>query len=337
MATAPQLKAKNRHGFTLIELLIAISLIVIVTGIVYTSLFAVVESTENARIASEELQLRQFLVRNFRINLAQAYGDWRPGASLRRPISQQLNTSQPNAPVEDDLIETRFWLEGIDDSGANGPADTISFATTAPMSGGAALPGLIKQVRYEIVDASEAEEGSVALAYGVSQLMLQCTETPIFEVVDLEGEDDIGGFLDQDDLLGDVDYEVPGWSVPISTMDIQYYDGEDWLDEWDSIAEGRLPWSIRISINFARPEGEDDYAGFDSTEDPDLSLIVPIPAGLGLTEPPIEPIHRFDEVSNFPNSSGGGTPGANNIRTGTAADLRNATGTSRSTNRTRQR
>jgi hypothetical protein len=76
-------------------------------------------------------------------------------------------------------------------------------------------------------------------------------------------------------------------------MDIQYFDGEDWIDEWDSVAEGRLPWAVHFRLNFARPEGEEEV-GFDAIDDPDMSLIVALPGGAGLTEPPVEPVYRAE-------------------------------------------
>ncbi|MDP7639267.1 MAG: hypothetical protein QGG73_06065, partial [Candidatus Hydrogenedentes bacterium] len=123
------------------------------------------------------------------------------------------------------------------------------------------------------------------------RLTLEMTETPTMEAPgemdEMIGPRDIGK-RDAEDLVDDVGFEAPGWSVPIRTLDMQYFDGEEWIDEWDSFAEGRLPWSIHFRINFARPEEEIESLrneGIDFEKDPDFQLIVTVPAGMGITEP----------------------------------------------------
>jgi len=82
-----------------------------------------------------------------------------------------------------------------------------------------------------------------------------------------------------------IEYESPAWTVPIQSVDITYFDGEEWIDTWDSLAIGHLPWSIRVRLNFARTDEEleaDRKEGIDIEEDPDFDLIVPIPLGSGV-------------------------------------------------------
>lgn len=287
-------------GFTLIELLVAITLMVIVTGIVYSSFFAVVTATDTARVAAEQLRLRQFLTRSFSQNLSQTYGDWRPGAIMRElpgNVETAVRNMDGNVDVEGDETLARYWLEGIDDQGAYGPADSITFATTAPLIGGTALPGVLKQVTYEVVRGTNEEGDFLELDDDVRSVTLQATETPIFEAADFEEGDDAGDFDAKGDLLGDVTYESPGWSVPVRTMDIQYFDGEDWVDDWDSVEMGRLPWSVHIRINFARPPSQlraEASQGFNDEDDPDYEFVISLPGGVGLTEPPLQMVHGID-------------------------------------------
>lgn len=287
-------------GFTLIELLVAISLLVIVTGIVYSSFFSVVTATETARVAAEQLRLRQFLTRSFSQNLSQTFGDWRPGAIMRElpgDVDPAVRNQDGNVEMEGDETLARYWLEGIDDQGAYGPADSITFATTAPLIGGTALPGVLKQVTYEVVRKTNEDGDFMDLDKDVRSVTLEATETPIFEAADFEEGDDAGDFEAKDDLLGDVTYESPGWSVPVRTMDIRYFDGEDWVDDWDSVEMGRLPWSIHIRINFARPPAQvkaEASQSLNYEDDPDYELVISLPGGAGLTEPPLQVVHGID-------------------------------------------
>ena len=73
-------------------------------------------------------------------------------------------------------------------------------------------------------------------------------------------------------------------TVPVRTVDFTYYDGTDWVDEWDSQTMGRLPWCVRVRINFARTDEEilaEKDQNLDIVENPDFEIVVPIPLALG--------------------------------------------------------
>jgi len=286
----------HNTGFTLIALMIAIALLSIVSTIVYASFFQVMVSTEDARVAAAELRLRQFLAQSFSSNLAQAYGDWRPGAAMRDPLLDPDDLNNPEAMIEDELLDVRYVFQGTNDTGPNGPSDVLTFTSSAPLLGNTGLPGFLKQVTYEVTRLSHDDED---LRFEEStdeeslRMTLEMTETMI-----MYGPDDLGAdgfFRDFDtsrieDASNDAGYDAPGWTVPIRTFDIEYFDGEEWVEEWDSLAMGRLPWSVRIRANFARPEYELDAEreeGIDPIENPDFELVVAIPSGMGtLQEPP---------------------------------------------------
>ena len=254
------------RGFTIIEVLIATIILTVVVGIVYASYSSVVNSISGSRVVAEELRLRQYLERSFNLNFSTAYTD--------------QNT-------EDEV----FQFIGVDEDGAEGPRDSVRFCSTAPLLGGTGMPGDIKEVRYEILDEGPSElaldmdeeeakaEGGAQPSHGT----LQCAETPLMAgmVEELEGD------LDQAAFVPEAGYEPPVWSVPIASMDIQYFDGTDWLPEWDSVEYGRLPWCVLIRINFAKTDEqkqEDMAAGFDREDDPDFEAVVPVYAGLGLLD-----------------------------------------------------
>ena len=110
----------------------------VITSVVYISFDSVIRSTEVARGVQAELEWRSRLSRSLTENLAQAYDPWLPGAAYRDAV----------VPLDPDAMETltRFWLLGEDADGPDGPADTLTFATTAPLPAGVGMPGVFKQV-----------------------------------------------------------------------------------------------------------------------------------------------------------------------------------------------
>jgi len=268
----------------LMEMVLALAIIVIMTAIVYSSLNSVVNSTAMARAAAEETRLRQFLARSFETNFRSVYLD---------------RTSEQAA----------FQFVGVNDESRDGPMDSVRFCSSAPLMGGMSLPGDIKEVRYEVIKSEDTEmgldldDGNIEedeLGEPLESAMLEAVEMPLLagNVGQLEdsrdGLNSLGGLNNQsglseemDDLAMDTSYEAPHWSVPVRSMDIQYFDGSEWLDEWDSLQFGRAPWCVHIRINFAKTEQqlkEEASKRFDEIDDPDFEVVVPIPSGMGVTQ-----------------------------------------------------
>jgi prepilin-type N-terminal cleavage/methylation domain-containing protein len=265
----------SRKGFTLIELLIATTILVIVIAIVYASFVSVTSSVEEARIDAQKMKLRQFLIDNLHANIATIYTDFRSLAedSERDPYL--------------------FAFQGIDEEASKGPADSLQFACTAPLMGGLALPGDLKLVRYE-VSSSQSEEAEAEMDPGAGQeedeadeRKLRVTETPVIASNLQTAQDDQGMMQSQtaEKLFEAAEgFESPSWSVPVRSFDVAYFDGDQWMDEWDSVAVGRLPWALRVRVNFAKTDEEvaaENQEGLDQEENPDFELVLSIPGGAG--------------------------------------------------------
>jgi len=263
------------RGFTLIEVLISVSILVIIVAAVYASFSGVTTTMAATRVSAEEMRLRQFLERSFRTNLSALHTD----RDQRDPL---------------------YRLIGVDAESPDGPADSLRFVSIAPLVGGTGLPGDLKEVRYDVLGADTSGMGvSIFSASDMMQRKLQAVETPLIasNVVDLDEEtggivtdakesEDLEKRTDQDNSSGPLE-KAPSWSVPIRTIDISYYDGTDWLPEWDSSELGRMPWCVRIRINFARTEAQlADEAGerYSVLDEPEFEIVVPLPIGLGRTQ-----------------------------------------------------
>ena len=271
----------EKKGFTLIELMVAITLLTIVVSVVYASFSSVTISMEQARKINAELQIRTFLTRNLRDNLAQAYDPWLPGAAYLAP---SLPRQDPDELEED----ARYWLVGEDIEGPDGPADKLTFASTAPLLGNTGMPGMLKQVSYYISEETEDEDGESVGLYRNSVLTtpskLVFTEQAVEGWMPPPEGEGIGG--DDRDSVS-LDDAEPAWSAPIRSMNIRYFDGEEWLDEWSSLGEGRLPWSVEFRINFGKTDEEieaERTQDYSLEDDPDLLLILSIPGGVGIRD-----------------------------------------------------
>ena len=174
-----------KNGFTLIEMMVAMSILVILTGSLYTCFISVVDSAEIARSSIEGLRVQEFLREHFNNNLSAVHAS---------PVGE-------------------YALIGEDESGAYGPADTLSFTTTLPTSGALSLPGIVKTVEYKIDEPSFEDEGGFktftidapAEDEEMESVMMFITERPL-----VLGEDGEGGDLFVDDEAGLWQREVGG-------------------------------------------------------------------------------------------------------------------------------
>jgi prepilin-type N-terminal cleavage/methylation domain-containing protein len=255
---------RDRRGFTLIEILVAISLLVIIVGIVYASFSTVIYATEQARLSSDELRLRQFLTRQFQENFASLYADVA-------------------------LIDENSAFIGASEDGSNGPMDWVEFSAMSPLMGGLSPPGMIKRVSYA---GSTSNDSGMQLGslVGDGDTYANGPQLEASEWLLVNGETDEEGdrsgfnFKEESDSMQFSDIDSPGWSVPISSIDFSFFDGAEWVEEWDSYAENRLPWAVRIRINFAKTENEreaESDAGYDSVLDADFELVIPLPIAAG--------------------------------------------------------
>ncbi len=266
----------RRQGFTLIEMLVALTLLTILVMVVFVSLNSVISATEMMRDLSRELRFRQILQENLFTNFSTVYAD-------------------------SACVVTEYQFLGENGETMLGPADSVSFCTSQPMSGPYALPGIFKVVSYEVGEVEE-DGGDGSLAYDMDRdyldrkpsVMLTITERPLV-LSSLNEERDSG------------DYEALGTSrqVPVRSFDVLYYDieSEDWVEDWDSLETNRLPWAVWIRIDFPRSEAEyqgDLEAGIEFGETADLDVTIPLAAGMGVVDRFLDMNHLGTDLIDDP-------------------------------------
>ena len=374
-------RSSRQQGFTLLEVLIVLVLFTVITAIIYATFSTVVNSSEAVRTDVERLRLQEYLVRSMTTNLSTVYTD-----------------------VLDE--DANFNFIGIDFENEDGPADSLTLCSTAPLIGGFSLPGDLKLVTYEIpgvmdedlflnedrsraaadYEASVKDGDAVDNPYDLGR-KFSISETPLMtgNTRSMQGnlEDDEGIFEANEDLRArsrgrdafsggaygerdntdDLDrqrrredgerrreerrqprpsdymdedapadepitnkamFQTPYMEMPIRTLDIEYFDGEEWVKEWNSSAYdnqlqdqspaqgqalnlnkhptpepmGRLPWAVRFRINFEKTAEElaqDRKDGLIEDEDVDFEMVVPVHQGQGITQH----VYEVPELQNL--------------------------------------
>ncbi len=337
----------TRRGFTLLEVLVAMSILIVIVAVVYASFASVTDTISVARVRTEETRLRQFLERSLRTNLTSVYVD--------RAYEQQV-----------------FQFVGINDQNTEGPRDSLRFVSTNQLMGGLALPGDFKEVRLEVfggeegrvqltADQKREREAYESMDMNPDQAKLEATETPLLasnaQAIDTETGnidlDDAGsqqqGFdqrrkqnssQNADPNQNAAMYQAPSWSVPIRTLDIAYFDGVEWVEEWDSTTMGRLPWCVQIRINFARTDEEiqrEIDQNIDIEDSPDFEMVVPLPIALGQQTDgrTLNEAESAADDATIDETNPNGTPSTGQQNPGAGAGSGTGTGTGTSTGRPR--
>ena len=265
----PGFGARCAAGFTLIEVLFAISLVAVVMVIVYESFAAVTDATTEARLSAEELRVREFLTRSFQSSFSTVY-------------------------VDPPYTNEQFEFIGVSETGGGSTMDSVDFCSSAPLMGGMAPPGFFKRVHYGAATPGTSMtlgKGDTAEMEGLarSTLTFEATETLVAMTAPRPEDSGFKKDIQKDEASATfgLDLESPAWTAPIAAVDFSYFDGEEWVEEWDSTEIGRMPWCVRIRLNFARTEQEADAGnnGGNVTEDPDFEMYIPIPIGMGVWTP----------------------------------------------------
>ncbi len=302
------------RGFTLIEIMVAITLLVIVLGIVYGAYSSVVMSVERTRDASERLKTMQFIVRGFSANLAQATEGWSPGPAYR-PYSGSAGggggaggnpsgvagvpaSGTGSAEGEGDM---RFPFMGEIKRTADGTFDSLSFGSTAPMLGGGQLPGQIKMCTYSLEKEKSDEEeddpkakkklSKEERAEADARRLLVLTETPWTPTPETQPN---GGLVTPEEVnkrIGEAAEELGQKPVTRSTvvygLDLSYFDGKEWVEEWHSDDVGYLPWCVRVRVKLDRDPDEEPSTELNPEKDPNvIELVFSVPTGAGIHDGP---------------------------------------------------
>ena len=91
--------------------------------------------------------------------------------------------------------------------------------------------------------------------------------------------------MSSSDLIESAGEVTPTWSIPVEALSFLYFDGQNWVEEWNSMNLMRMPWCIRIRVNFVRSAEESSEGGARTLvpeDEGDFQMYVPIPLAMGV-------------------------------------------------------
>jgi len=283
-------------GFTLVEILLAVAIFATIMAIIYGLFSSIEGSVAKIEKNQERLRVTNFLLREISRNLASAY-----------IYSDQGGMSSDMAFVGEDIEEGEF------------AADSLHFVSLAPPLGGAVAPGGPKAVSIKLEIPPEETLDEMGIGFGEeepSYLNLREEQMLSFGLLTEEETELTGRETDELDELFDepptgirwtededgsgMGTEVvsstslfdtePVWSIEARSFNLQFYDGADWVDSWDSSRLdggqfGLLPWAVKVEIDYPLDEGEEySYADMlrEDEDEHDFVTIVTLPLGYGI-------------------------------------------------------
>ncbi len=273
--TAPLISNPNtvaphdRRGFTLLELILALGL----TGILLSALYAAMDlhwrfstqgqiEVERAQVARALLTRMSADIRSVSFSVEDVYSDTSSSSSDDGTGTDDDFDSGTDY-FTDDTTSTepafQFAEPGLAFTGASsgvyGDATTLVLHTVRPYrerirTDADVTPfstSDLKSVAYVMADGD-------GLLSQVAQGQLAVTESPPQGLVRLDG-DRLSLSLDEslaDPLEGASQARL--LAEEVESVSFEFHDGYEWLSEWDSTYEGRLPNAIGITLTFRAPE-----------------------------------------------------------------------------------
>jgi prepilin-type N-terminal cleavage/methylation domain-containing protein len=289
---------RRTSGFTLVEVLVATAIFVTVMSIVYSIFSSISGQIAKVEAEEERLKITAFLMRELSTTLASAFLYFDPA----NPMSGDPTFAFISEDREVDVID----------------ADSLTFVSMAPPLGGAGVAGGLKVVTISMEVPPEEELERMELEGTVEPTYLNLREQQMLSIGVETYQDDTDTNTDDDQSLAmkelfeespagiqwtadegmfsdsDSDEDInsmfdtePVWSVEVASFNLQFYNGVDWVDTWNSVeAMGMLPWAVKVELDFPPDEDDEDYEQFflahDEDEEHDFVAVVTLPAGYGM-------------------------------------------------------
>lgn len=98
----------------------------------------------------------------------------------------------------------------------------------------------------------------------------------------------VAAFRDEDSITDDLDEFAELIAPEIAQIAFRYFDGEEWLDSWDSLQQGGFPPAVEVNvvIDPARMESGSSYRynGFDPETMERFRMVISLPTGEPVAE-----------------------------------------------------
>jgi general secretion pathway protein J len=192
-------RARQSAGFTLLELLVAMSLMVVVAGSLYTALHVGFKARRSAMAAVE------------------------PTAQAINAIELLKQDIVGVIPVDGVLAESFIGTSSRSSTGED--ADYVVFYTTQVYADEDELVGGVGKIELVLEEDTDEDRENYRLVRKITRNLLSPR---------------------------DIDPEEQVLCRNVTALKLRYFDGDSWLDEWDSTADANsLPVALEVDIQVA--------------------------------------------------------------------------------------
>jgi len=237
------------NGFTLIELLVAIVLLAMIFTMVFGTFFYTINNAEQQEERAAIYHRVSFILNNLSQNMSSAYV----------PLSSLY--------LDEDNGDPAFFVEDLQIEDAD--ADSYSAFTTNARFGGSQAAGEIAYVSYQVMNSQDVEMDEW-LKDENNPLVLTCTLEPLWAQPEEDGQ-------------------KPRWTQNIRSLNFEFFDGSEWLQEWDYEDQGILPEAVKIQLEVA--DSDDLTYAYSTTTRVHVNALIEEPPD----EEEIEEIEEVDE------------------------------------------
>ena len=247
---------RSTRGFTLLEVLLAVALSLMLLVAVYGALNLYYKYSQVGQAEMERSQIARALLNRMAVDIRSVV--------FRR--AEEEDASAGGESTSDDSEET-ITVEVIDPEesyltqsvGVFGDSETLVLHISRPRAAQleiaetATSSSDLQSVSYFLV--SEESEG--ALPQLVAQ---QASENSTIEDAEtsglarMEGDRLAMNLADEQGDLESMASQARILAPEVDYLQFQYFDGAEWLDEWDSVAYEALPLAITITLGFRASE-----------------------------------------------------------------------------------
>jgi len=260
----------GRHGFTLLEVLIATALTVGLMAAVFGAIRMHHQRTSVGRLEIERGQIARAVLQRIAIDIRSVMFRPEPAAEEDAEGSDGSSEDQPAELADPD---DAFYQDSV---GVIGNADKLVLHVSKP------LP--TRAFRNDEEDLFHSDLVSVAwfIAGGAgggsleslvaNRFIDQIEINPGTPITLADEQGDYAAIAERAELL----------APEIDAIFFRYFDGADWVEEWDSRALGALPLAIEIMIFFA-PIPEDLAVVMTGSAPDSFRLVVALPLADPLT------------------------------------------------------
>ena len=246
-----------RSAFTLLEVLLATGLSLVLMVAVYAALELYYRYSRVGQEEMERCQIARAVLNRMATDVRSVV--YRRNEQQRQEGTEGAAASEEGATVEVIDPEEAYLSESV---GVFGDSETlvlhISRPQAAPLIDGsdadtAAASSDLQSVSYFLVGT----ESDTALQQLVaSELAGEASEegTPATGLARLQGDRLAMTMADEEGHLQTMAEKAQLLAEEIDFLQFEYFNGTEWVDEWDAVRYGGLPKAIAITIGFRAPE-----------------------------------------------------------------------------------